>query len=112
MDEAAPRGPGFLQDSRHPGLAEAPSPSRAALWSRLGSLKTPVGPLLSSSTHPTLAFSSVFICATWELIQHVYVFRGRRRIFRINSVCHIDWTSSWLIFSLRPTMSLSAFRTT
>lgn len=74
--------------------------------------KNPVGPLSSSSTHPALAFSGLFICGTWEFIQHVYVFRGRRRIFQINSVCHIDWTFSWLILSLRPTKSLSAFRLT
>lgn len=126
MDKAAPWGPHLLLDSRHLVLVEAPSPFHAAHMNIPSSREDPGGPSGLVSHSPALAFSSLFICGSWEFIQHFYVIRGRRRTFHVESVhifffllnCywsivplhvpHINWTS-WLILSLRSTQNLRAF---
>lgn len=103
MDETAPCAPRSSQEAPWLALAgpvSALSPARAALTET----QFPRGP--SPAARPAQAFSTFFMCGTWELTQHFHAFRGRRRIFHISSVCRVDGTSSWLILSLRSTKSL------
>ena len=97
MDKAAPWGPHLLLDSLHLALVEVPSPFHAAHMTIPSSREDPGGPSGFISHSPALAFSSLFICGSWEFIQHFYVIRGRRRTFHVESVHHIFFSAELLL---------------